>query len=533
MGTQSETRAALQSGFGRRQFLVGGGAITAAGLLAACTGNTPTPSSSAPGEVAGVPARGGTLKLAFNADAEGPASPLHPPGTGQLLIVLAVYDTLFVVDRTQPGFVLKPRLATGYQVSDGGTKYTIPLRQDVKFHNGQPMTARDVVYTLSQNLTSAADLAASLSPYLEPSGIKAVDDNTVELTLKKPNTFLMYLLQEYRVGIFPEGTKDFTHPVGTGPFKFVSRSVNVGFQLTRNENYFIPDQPYLDAVSGIVIPQVSNAIAALKQGKIDWVQTSLPASLSAQLKSDPSVQLVGLDADFTQPIFLNPEVKPFDDVRVRQAVKLCIDRQQWSNVLWGGNSTLVSDIPVQPGDPMGPSLALRQRNIADAKQLLADAGYPNGIDFTIATADDGPAQAQGPVVLAQMAKDAGIRIKVDLQPVSTYYGSKSFGAGQAWADYVNRRHVSVMVEKFMLTNSPTFVEWEPPSVQQRFNEALATTVESEQARLFSSIFEDMSNESGVLIPVLGDSTFALSPNVRGFDANAVSLCGYFGQMGLA
>lgn len=314
-----------------------------------------------------------------------------------------VYDTL-----VQPGddLTMEAALATEWTTSDDGLTWTFTLRDGVVFHNGRDLTADDVVYSLER--IRDPEVASGASYRLDAvDTITALDDQTVEVTVTAPTPNLLTLLGGYKgmAVVASENVEDGsidTQPIGTGPFVFESFSAGDGVELTKNQDYWQEGLPILDEVRFVAIPDPTVLLTNLQTGDVDWIDTVPPAELSGLEESDDVV--VGRTPGGDYHYFaLNQARPPFDDVRVRQAIAMAINREDITEAATFGAAT-----PNQTAIPDGnfwhfDYAPYDSADIEGAQALLADAGVGDdfGIEFLV-TSDTPETVVQAQVIAAQL-----------------------------------------------------------------------------------------------------------------------------------
>lgn len=307
-----------------------------------------------------------------------------------------------------------PDLAERWDISEDGLTYTFHLRPGVQFHHGYgPVTAQDVVYSYERIL--APDTAASLAAnYDIIESIEAIDNSTVQMTIERPYAPFLLLLVPYKAtGIVPQAAveeygEDFgLNPVGTGPFEWVSGDPRGTITLRAFADYY-GGHSEVDQLEFVHISEGSVAYAAFDAGDLDMVKVR-DADALARYQADPNVQVVTSVGTNLNYLILNPNQAPFDDIRVRQAVQHAIDKDLiLETVLEGIAVDATGPVPQSANfyygeveaNPYDPELA---------RELLAQAGYPNGFDVTLYTYIGGPAV---PVmtVIQDMLRQVGINV---------------------------------------------------------------------------------------------------------------------------
>ena len=359
---------------------------------------------------------GGTLTIGADADPIG-LDPTVLTAYSSYDFTSLIYSSLL---RWTPDMSIEPDLATGYEMPDD-TTYVFKLRDGVTFHNGQPFSAEDVKYTFDRILDPA--VGSRLAAYY--SGIESVtvvDPLTVEFKLKAPDAaFLRYLATNPDGAIVPKGVSDLdTNPVGTGPFRFEAYEPNQQFSLTKFEDYYEEGQPYLDRVVFRFFKDQASLTSALRSKAIDmtWLKNPRVAELIA--RTSPDLVSAPGQTSRTFPVWLNLKAEPLNDVRVRQALSLATDREAVLQTVLGGAGKVGAMLPEsQIGGYDGVSgLPNYGHDVEAAKALLAEAGYPDGIDlgdYIVVAANELDVAASQ--ILQQQWAEAGITVA--LKPTET------------------------------------------------------------------------------------------------------------------
>jgi peptide/nickel transport system substrate-binding protein len=305
-----------------------------------------------------------------------------------------IYETL--IDYKPGTFDLTPALATKWDVSNNGTKWVFQLRQGVKFQDGTAFNADAVVFNFNrwmdpQNSYHKGDFeyyAAMFGGFKGSAGaiikdVKKVDDFTVEFDLAHPFApFLPDLAMSTFAIASPKDIQDNNgdikdHPVGTGPFDFVSWQPNDKITLKKNPGYWQKDLPHLDQVIYQVIQDNKARLNALQSGQLDVMDGLNPSDVSV-VNSDPTLQVLNRPSNNVGYLAFNTQKKPFDDPRVRQAINMVVDKKALIDAFYSGQA--VPAATALPPTMWGNDNSIQSYplDINKAKQLLADAGYKNG-----------------------------------------------------------------------------------------------------------------------------------------------------------
>ncbi|MEX2540740.1 MAG: ABC transporter substrate-binding protein [Trueperaceae bacterium] len=374
------------------------------------------------------PEYGGVLRVATGSD---PAT-LHPYVFGNEFDRNAfrpIYDALLEYDLTT--YEVVPNLIESYQISDDGLTWTLNVRQGVVFHDGQPMTAEDVVWSFEQAQKSEATRTAPLLSFVE--AVEATDSHVVELSLSQPDQLLSHTMVDIRVT--PAGTTDFnTDPIGTGPFKLVNWEPNRELTYERNEDYWVDGLPYLDGLRFMTVPEESVQVIQLIGGEVDFM-TKAPFGQIAQLVNAGMVTVVPPDdrAMGFFDIILNTQRAPFDDERVRQAVSYAMNREAFGRSLFGYATVQSNPVPRSSEAFAEDALNYDQRDVERAQELLAEAGYPDGVEFDMFVHRTGLEYDTGAQIIQQSLGEAGFTVNIRGVDIGTWvdnvFGQKDFQAG--------------------------------------------------------------------------------------------------------
>jgi peptide/nickel transport system substrate-binding protein len=414
----------------RRGALVGISLPVLGGILAACGSSSSsapkTGSSSASGANATI--RAGIITPA------GAINPVTVADQGGLDMLAQTGEYLCLSDQT---LTLRPVLATSWSSNPTATVWTFKIRQGVKFHDGHPLTADDVVYTykLMTNPKSASAALSAFGGGLTPEGVQKVDDFTVAFHLTAPNGHFPYLTSSdnYNMIILPNGfdpTKwQATFP-GTGPFVLKSYTTNVGASFVRNEKYW-GTKALPAATQFMFYATETPGVLALTGGSID-VLGQFSVAGGPQLLNG-SYKVIKLRSSAHRELSMRNDKAPFTDPRVRQAIALTLDRPDIIKSLFNNLADIGNDSPFAPVFPStDTSVPQRVQDIAKAKALLKAAGHGSGFS-TVMYANDVQEIPQYAQIVQQAAKAIGVDITVHVQPSPAYYGKATFGNSN-WLD---------------------------------------------------------------------------------------------------
>lgn len=387
-------------------------AVTACGSKQSGTGD----------DASGTPKRGGVVTIDWVAN---PTSldPVKYNVFGSFNVYSLVYSTLYRWDEEGN---LHPELASDQpKVSENGLRYTIPLRNDVTWHDGSRFTSKDVAHTINAIRTpkNGATWYAALSPISE---VKTPDETTVELTLSRPHWVLQGMLAQVPIissskPYVPDETWANTM-MGTGPFKFVRWDQGSQVVLERNENYFIKDLPYLDGVVMRTVSEDAARIANISGGNSD-VMPMVPFNQIEALKAR------GVNVTTTPKSALLPTLfpsqkqsRPTSNPHFRKAVALAIDRSQIIDVVFKGAatpaSTLMASGTIYWDEKLGTTYGDKPR-LEEAKAELAAAGVKPGTRIEVVTRNEPTATAVGTIIQANL-KELGLEAQLSPEEAASY-----------------------------------------------------------------------------------------------------------------
>lgn len=392
-------------------------------LLAACgsSDEEAVPAAGTDGAGGAEKSAGGTLQVAIGSEPENLDPHKVRAGTDQYFMV-NVFERL--LDRDQDGSLV-PGLATDHSVSDDGTAFTFNLREDVRFHNGEEMTAEDVAYSFERYVDpELGNTFAYLLAKLDH--VEVVDDHTVIVHLTEFDG--SFLPGGGFASIVPKGYVEENgddhfaeNPVGTGPLKFVDRKIRQSFTLERFDDYW-GEAPAFDRYEFQIASDANARVAAVRSGAADLISQVPPQNLE-QLKNDPNLTVVsGYTAENVWLKFGALEGKPWEDPRVRQAMDFAIDKQAIiDQVLNGLGVPYIGVAPLSAGYDRA-EFEQRPFDPDRARDLLAEAGYADGFNFSIATPVNGrlPASEQTMQAVAGYLQDVGINANVEVMEYSQW-----------------------------------------------------------------------------------------------------------------
>ncbi|GAA0717008.1 ABC transporter substrate-binding protein [Dactylosporangium roseum] len=509
-GRKLTRRGVLQLGGLGSAFLIAG-----PGLLAACSSDT-TPKSS------GLQ-RGGSLQIAIgDASTTDVLDPAKSINQFTALLGGLIFDPLL---RQDLDFKPQPALATKWSVSSDARQWTFDLRDDVVFHDGTALTSEDVAFSIARHLDKSigSRLYGRLSASLKPEGIKTPSKTQVVLNLETPDGLLAVALASRYMFVLKKGTTSFDGKVsGTGPFELANWTPGASFVVKRSEKYWASGRPYLDEIRGIVVADPASRLRSVTSGPSDILDT-VDFTLAPSVEKQSNVKLANLKSSFFVNFAMDQTQAPFDDVRVRKAFKLALDREKFLQVVFGGHGTISGDVPVLPSDPTYPANTLVKRDVEQAKRLLAEAGYPNGIDVELVTAPLRAGMVDAAVVFAESVKDAGIRVQVKQQPSANYFTSiwlKVPFYVSYWATRQSTEEAALTLVSNGTSNESRFAN---PEFDKLIQEARTSADEATRNQKTKQALEIAAIESGWIIPAIIDTLTVMKRSVQDVALNSMQI----------
>ena len=399
---------------------------------------------------------------------------------------------------------LTPAIAESYEVSEDRMTYTFHLREGVQFHNGETVTAEDVVYSIQRCAAATETGIVQVEAFSVIQGIETPDDKTVAITISEPsNEFISYMT----TAVLPaDYDKQDTDPVGTGPFKFVSRTAQDSVVLEKFDEYWgTPAQ--LDKVTLKIMENADSLMMSLQSGAIDLC-AHLTSTQVAQLGENFDVAEGTMN--LVQALYLNNAEKPFDDVRVRQALCYAVDKQEIIDLAFDGyGSPIGSSMYPAFGKYFDDSLTnYYTKDVEKAKALLAEAGYPGGFDMTITVPSNYKPHMDTAEVLVQQLAQIGVNAAIEPIEweswVSDVYVGRQFQSTVVGVDASNMT-ARALLERFTSDYGKNFINYNNAEYDALFRQTLTAYDDAEQTALYKQMLANLTeNAANAYIQDLAD-----------------------------
>ena len=463
------------------------------------------------------PKRGGVLRAGMSADPSN-LDPHRSTDTTTRNIFENVYDTLIGFDKDMS---LVPSLAERWEIPDP-TTYVFHLRRNVKFHSGDPLTADDVVFSL-ERIRNPKTGSPYMANFESVTSVTARDPSTVVFKLKEPfapllttlaRTFIVIMSQK-ALGEAGDAAKTI---VGTGPFKFVEFIPGQRLRVVRHDQYWKPGLPYLDGIDFIPFPDPVAQVTALRTGAVDWIEY-VPDAEVEPLRADASMTVVGgLGTNF-RAIYFNAQKAPFDNPKVRQAIAWALDRQEIVDVaLFKVGGTVMKGGPMPPGHWAYIDYQLYKQDYAKAKQLLAEAGHPNGFTAEMLVNSNFAMLRTPAEVIQKQLKPLGISLTIRLDEWTSYI--KSVRTGQYQVTILGTSGLSDPDDYFFLQmhskagNNRVF--WRNGDFDRLVEEGRRTVESAKRRSLYEQVQKLVIDQAPMAYMFYSNQYEAMSKRVKGF-----------------
>ena len=407
-------------------------------------------------------------------------------------------------------------VASDYTVSDDGATYTFTLREGVTFHNGKTVTVEDVVYSLERCAGSENDGTPLVSAFSNVSSIKATDDSHVEVTLKEPSLEFIYSMT---AAIIPEGSGATigTDLIGTGPFQFVSYAPQDELVMERYDGYW-GTAAKLDKVTFKIITDTNALVVGLKSGTLDLV-IHLPNTLVGEVGNDFTVLQDTMK--LVQALYLNNAVKPFDNELVRQAMYYAIGVDEIIDFVCDG-AGVATGTCMYPANKnyFMPELAGKYpHDVEKARELLAQAGYPDGFEMSVTIPSNYTQHVETGEVIAEQLKQVGITVDLDLVEWETWY-TDAYRAREyestVCAIAADDMTAKEMLGRFVSDSQKNFINFNDPEYDEVIAKAAAATDMAEQTELYKRAEEILNERAGSLWIQDVCELVVMDPRLEGF-----------------
>ena len=454
------------------------------------------------------PVMGGEAVVSIAAEPPGWDPTVSPSQEISRVMYHNVYEGLVRVD--QSGDIV-PALAESYEISEDGLTWTFTLRDGVKFHDGSDFTVEDVVAQLERFRNPES--AHPHPEYYETIENVSAEGNQVTLTLSDPTSGLLFNLARADSIIYPAGTAETqrNNPVGTGPFRFVEWIPGSEVRLEKFSDYYLPDMPYLDAVTFRIITDANARFAALQAGDIDMIGVALPPESAIQTENNPDLKLSTGSNTTEITVGLNGREEPFNNPLVRQAISHAIDKNVIVEGANFGFGTAIGTF-ASPIEPYFVDVNPYPYNPEEARRLLEEAGYADGLEVRFELPEPYNIERRAGEVIAQQLSEVGVTVNLSVVEWTTWleriYTNHDYD--MTIIGHSEPRDIGVYAD-------PTYYfGYDNPEVQTLVTQAERATSEDERNALYQEVARIIADDAASVWIFNPDSLIATRQNLYGF-----------------
>jgi peptide/nickel transport system substrate-binding protein len=509
--------------------LAGGAMLSAGGLLAACGGSSGGSSGGSGGgggtaksspPATGTIKAGGSLRVGATGGGAKDTIDAHLPTVDtDIMRCWNLYEPLAV---RPPSFgPLEMMVAESIEAEHGkADSWVVKLRPGIEFHNGKTVTADDVIFSLQRILDPKNPKTGSASiGYVDIKHVKKLSKSEVRIPLKFANATFLDDLGQYFNGIVPTDY-DPKNPVGTGPFMYASFTPGQQSVFKKFPNYWQSGRPYVDQLTIIDFTDDTARVNALLGGQVDAID-NLPTGQIAQVQGNSQLKVLISHSGEWQPFTMRVDQAPFSDVRVRQAMRLIVDRPQMVEQVLSGQGRIANDMyaPYDPGYPA--NLPQRHADPDQAKSLLKAAGHA-GLTVQLTTAPVFQGVVQAAQVFTQQASAAGVTVKLQKLDTGTFYGPQYLKWTFAQDFWATREYLP-QASQGSLPNSPyNECHWaasgttDAAQYLKLIQQARAEIDQTKRNQIIGQAMTIEYNNGGYIIPYFSNQIDAYSAKLSGF-----------------
>lgn len=464
------------------------------------------------------PVYGGILKVGLQADPTG-----LDAQTQNLTAIWHVAEQIYQgLTRIRPDLSVEPCLAESWDISEDGLTYTFHLRPGVNFHDGTPLKASDVVFTL-ERLRAPETAAPGASELASIDTLEAPDDSTVVMKLSAPDASLLAALAGGNGYVYSEAfvtanNNDVSQvAMGTGPFRFVEYVPNTRVVLEKNPDYWEEGLPYLDGIEMTIASDDTSRTAAVVTGTVDFIEY-VPLRDIDSLEQNPDITLAGDSNTNIRFAGLNLAREPFNNPLVREAISLVVDRNAMLGPTVFGHGTPTA-VLFPPDYWAALQVEVPATDIERAKELLAEAGYPDGFQTSITSWAQYSFLSNAAVVLQEQLRQIGIEAELNLVENATLieqvYTTKEFDiAVTGDSAYVDPN--TLVLPAFKTGESGNFVSYSNPEVDALIDAGIAATDQEERAEIYRQIQQILLEDLPWIPFFVANQYEAMRNNVKGY-----------------
>lgn len=496
--------SALSKGATRREVM---GWLIAMGVTVSAAGSIVTVASKA---VAQTPKRGGKLRVAYST--HGPSDTLDPAKFTASIDYFRgrmFYNSLIRLDdNMQP----QPELAESFEANDTATEWTFKIRKDVRFHDGKPLTADDVIYSMNRHIgkdsiSTAKTLVASISEW------KKIDDHTVQAILNLPNAEIPVVLGTFQFKIIQNGTTDFTNPVGTGPFKIKEFKPGVHAVGVRNDEYWVDGRPYVDQINHFAITDAVARVNALLAGDVDIIG-EVDAKAVKQVERTDGVSIFSVEAGQYNDIVLMQDKTPGNNADLTMGLKHLFRRDRLVKRILKGQGSIGRDHPI--GSAYADHCSAVEPlpyDLDKAKHFIKKSGISA---FELLVAEVGPGLSDTCLILQGEARKAGLNIAVKRVPNDGYWGAIWMKSPAHVSSWNARPTANIMLTLAYASDAPwNESQWKNEKFDKLLVDARGELDADKRAEMYCEMQRLVRDGAGTIIPYHMNYIDGIKDTIRG------------------
>lgn len=459
------------------------------------------------------PRRGGVLSIGIEGASTGD---LLDPRSFNSPYWAVVSGTVFntLVEAHGPANELRPGLARAWEGTEGGRRWIFDLVEGATFHDGRPVTAADVIYSLQihnaeDSRSNSRAIAAAITH------AEAASPTRVVLELAEANFLFPAMLSNYPLCIIPEGTTVFDG-IGTGPYRITRFAAGEVIEAERFEDYFKTDAAWVDRVVILATNDPAARVSAFQSGQIQ-IANGLDTRSSALLGALPGKSLVAYRGSQFVGFNMRADVAPFDNPDLRLALKLAIDREDVLNRIYGGQGRIGNDTPIPPNDPLfATEIAQNAYDPERAAELYRQSGVTGPLTLHTSEAVTAPGVDMA-VLFREHAARAGIEINIVREPADGYWSNIWAQAPFHATVWGARPTADMILTTAYSSGSPgNDTHWSNAAFDAAIAAARAEADDTRRRELYVEAQSILSSEGGVIIPIFGDVIEGIDDRVQGY-----------------
>ena len=509
---------------GRRGFLrlagTGSALVAAGGLITACGNDTLSGGTTPSGAAAG----GSTLRVATLSS---PANldPRAITGGADFITINHVWDSLVLLkgDRAELS------LAESVEPNTDGTVWTVRLRDGVQFHDGKPLGAQDVIYSIRLIGDTEKSGFAQFYADVDLTGLQAVDQRTVQIPMRRPRGDFLLSSLAVVSWVYPEGITDFTAGNGSGPFRLVDYRGTEGARLQANPDYW-GGAPAIETIEVRGIEEPSARLDAVRGGQIDYASgVSFAGAASVQGDSSVVIRRGGTANSKAYMFLMNVTLPPFDNPQVREAFRLVVDRRALLDRVLLGNGVVGNDVVGKGMPGYNDDLPQREPDLDRARTLLAGAGVS---EVTMRTAEVTPGIVDASKLFAEQLAAVGVRCTVNEVPAETFYSDPNLRSTPFQGWYYTNTPAEALIPSYYGSQSAFNTSgYQTPTFDALLADAQAAIDDTDRETKFKELQRMLHAEGGDIVWGFAELLDATAPGVS--DVEVIQATPYFAKARLS